>query len=289
MVALSTPPPLKRLPQRFARMPWAALAELVARVGFVAYGVVYLSTGAIAVLAAAGLTPEAEGPTGAMEAWGDWPLGIVLLWLIGLGLYGLAGWRGLQAVFDIEHEGRSLSGLCRRAGQAVSGLAHLGLAISVFGLLDAIEDLRETDDQAQTRAAVARALDLPGGELLVTLAGLVILGVAAGNVFRAIFDHFGRELSCDRDTARLAGCLARVGFAARGLVLVPAGVFMVMAGLHARAWEARSLGGALDALQHQPYGLVALVLLGLGLMAFGVFSVLEGCHRPIRTERAIPA
>jgi hypothetical protein len=48
--------------RRFAVSPWAAGVELLARLGYVARGVVYLSIGLIALLAVAGLAPHA-GPT----------------------------------------------------------------------------------------------------------------------------------------------------------------------------------------------------------------------------------
>ena len=280
---------LERLTRRFARAPWATLAEIAARAGYAARGAVYVSIGAIALLASAGLTPKAEGALGALDALGRWPAGIALLWLTGLGLYGFAGWRALQALFDADRLGRAPKALASRAGQAVSGLVYGGLAISVFGLLDAIEDLHEADDQARTREAVARALDLPAGDWLVIAIGLFILAAGVGSMVRAFVGHFGRTLKCDPDTRQWAGVLARAGYFARGLAFLPAGLFTLRAGWHARAAEARGIGGALEVLKDQPFGEVALALVALGLVAFGVFAFMEAWHRPIRTGEAIPA
>lgn len=286
---LDRSPVLSRLRSHFARWPWATLVELAARAGYVARGAVYVSIGGIALLAAAGLAPRAEGALGALDAWGQWPAGIALLWLMGLGLYGFAGWRALQAIFDVDRKGKSPTALAGRLGQAVSGLVYGGLAVSVFGLLDAIEDLHEADDQAKTRAAVAQALELPGGEMGVMIAGLFILGVGAGSMIRAVFGHFGRKLDCDAETARWAGVTARVGYFGRGLAFLPAGLFTFRAGWHARAAEARGLGGALDTLKDQPFGEIALALLALGLVAFGLYAFLEAWNRPMRTEQTIDA
>jgi hypothetical protein len=255
--------------------------------GYFARGAVYVSVGAVALLAAAGLTPHAKGALGALEAWGEWPLGIAILWLVGLGLYGFAGWRALQAVFDADRQGSDPKALASRAGQAVSGLVYGGLAVSTFGLLDAIEDLHEGDDQAKARAFVARALDLPAGDWLVIGLGLFILACAVGNMARAVFDHFARGLQLADRHAAWTGTLARVGYFARGLALAPAGVFTVQAGLHARASEASGVGGALEALKAQPYGGPALALVALGLVAFGLFGFVEAWHRPIRTGEAL--
>ncbi|MGA0606130.1 DUF1206 domain-containing protein [Phenylobacterium sp. VNQ135] len=279
--------PALRLGRRFERRPVAALIELAARAGYLARGAVHVSIGAIALLAALDVTPRAEGVAGAMDAWREWPAGIVLLWLIGLGLYAFAGWRALQAVFDVDGQGRKPKALLARLGQAVSGAVYAGMAVSVFGLLDAIEDLGETDDQAKTRAFVARMLDLPMGGWLVAGTGLFVAGCGVGSIARALLDHFGRDLQGDRDTRRWAVALARIGYLGRGVALLPAGLFLVVAGLHARASEARGLGGALDALERQPLGTPFLSLTALGLIAFGFFAVAEGWLRPMRPERAL--
>lgn len=285
MAMLFPTTPIARLRRRFAHAPWQAAGETAARLGYAARGSVYLSIGVMALLAALDLTPRAEGAIGALEAWGKWPAGIVLLWLLGLGLYGFAGWRAVQAIFDVDRCGRTAKALLSRLGQAVSGATYLGLAISVFGLLDALEDLHETDDRAATRAAVEQALSMPFGDLLVMAAGLFVLGAGVASVVRAGVDHFGRDLDCEREVRAWAGTLARIGYAARGIALAPAGVLLIMAGVHQRSAEARGLGAALDTLAAQPFGELVLAVTALGLMAFGAFALIEGALRPINLQR----
>jgi hypothetical protein len=285
MAALGTSPPIDRLRRRFAYAPWSALLEAAARAGYVARGAVYLSIGAMALLAALDLWPRAEGAIGAMEAWGRWPMGLVLLWLVGLGLYGFAGWRALQSLFDADRLGRSPKALACRMGQAISGLTYAGLAVAVFGLVDAIEDLHEADDQAATRMAVARALEMPLGDLAVIAVGLFVLGAGIGSFVRAFVDHFGRGLDCEHDTRTWAGVLARFGYAARGVALAPVGLLLVSAGLNARASDARGLEGALNLLGSSPFGEPLLGVTALGLLAFGGFALVEGWLRRIRPPR----
>ncbi len=285
MATLVQAKPLDRLRRRFERTPWQALGEAAARLGYTARGAVYVSIGLIALLAALDLTPRAEGAVGALEAWGEWRVGVLLLWLVGLGLYGFAGWRALQALFDVDRRGRSAKALLSRAGQAISGAIYAGLAISVFGLLDALEDLHETDDRAATREAVTKALEMPFGNLMVMAVGLFVLGAGLGSIYRAVFDHFGRDLDCERPVRAWAGTLARIGYAARGIALIPAGGLLVRAGLHARASEAKGLGGALDTLEVQPFGGPLLALIALGLVAFGLFAVAEAALRPMTLRK----
>ena len=279
----TSPQPIARLRRRYAAAPWATLAELAARAGYMARGAVYIAVGSIALLAAVGVAPEAQGPLGALEAWSRWPAGLVLIWAVGLGLYGFASWRGLQAVFDADRVGERPTALFGRVGQGISGLVYLGLAIGTFGVLDVFDDFNEAEDRDEVRAAVEMVLGLPFGDLMVIAAGLFIAGVGLANMIRAGLGHFGRTLKVDARTARWAGTLARIGYFGRGLAFLPAGLYTAAAGLHARAADARGLGGALEEVKAQSGGGIILSLLALGLVAFGLFALMEAWFRPIRT------
>ncbi len=224
-------------------------------------------------------TPSA--PLGALEAWGEWPLGIGLLWIAGLGLYAFAAWRGLQALFDADGLGTRPAALGERLGKAVSGLVYGALGVSVFGLLDTLEDLHEIDDQAAAQEAVRRALALPWGGPLVIAAGLLVTAVGVGNMVRAVVSHFTGSLVCEDGVAWCAGALARVGYFARGVAMTLAGGVTALAGWNARASEARGVGGALEMLRGLPFGHLILGLIALGLIAFGAFGLMKARLRRI--------
>lgn len=264
-----------------ALAPRAALLELMARVGFLARGVVYVSVGALALLAALDLVPSAADPVQAMAAWGRWPAGLALIWLTAAGLVCFTFWRGLQAVFDADGHGRRARGVAVRIGQAVSGVAHGVLAWSLYGLLDGLEDLNEVDDLGAARQAADQALALPHGDLLLILAGGVILTFGLGSVGQGLFQVFAKRLDCSTRACRLAVALARVGYVGRGLALAPVGFFLASAGLQARAAQARDFAGALQAVEDQPFGSPVLGLAAAGLVAFGLFAFFEAGFRRI--------
>src|SRR5436190_282822 len=278
-LAIRLLPPARRF--RTLVAPLARFIEGGARFGYAARGAVYVSVGVMALLAALRLSPHATGAIGAMRAWGAWPPGIALLWAAGLGLYAFAGWRALQALFDADRLGAKPAALAERVGKAVSGLVYGTLAVSVFGVLDAIEDLHEVDDQAATQAAIGDVLAMPGGEALVMALGALVLAAGVGNAVRAFIGHFTETLDCDPGQARLAGSLARVGYFARGLAMLLAGGLTLMAGWHARASEAYGVGGALEVLKAQRFGHPLLGVIALGLIAFGLFSFFKACLRRI--------
>lgn len=259
----------------------AGVIEGGARWGYAARAMVYLSMGVIALLAAAKLTPQAQGAVSSLKAWGAWTPGVALLWVIGIGLYAFAGWRALQAILDADRLGRGASALVERAGKAVSGIIYGSLAISVFGVIDAIEDLREVDDEAATTDAINAALAYPGGAVVVVVAGAVITAAGLGNAVRACASHFTDSLQCDTRSAAWIGALARLGYFARGGVMAGVGALTVVAGLRSRAADAGGVGGALEWLKSQPFGHAALALAGLGLIAFAVFGFLKAGLRRI--------
>jgi hypothetical protein len=281
--------PIARLRRRFAAAPWVASVEMLARLGYVARGIVYLSVGLIALLAVMRLAPHTRSPLGALEAWGRWPYGVVLLWLTGLGLYGFAGWRALQSIFDADNQGRTAKAWASRAGQALSGLIYGSLAVSVFGLIDTLHDLHHASEVAAERATVEKVLAWPLGGTMVMAAGAFIVACGLGNAIRAGVDNFGGTLKCDPKITAWACRLARLGYFGRGLAMLPVGFFIISAGWREHAAEVKGVGGALWALHHQAWGDVVLAFVAVGLIAFGAFAFVEAWFRPIRPEAAFRA
>ncbi len=261
--------------------PRGALLQSTARIGFLARAVVYLSVGALALLAALDVTPTASGATDAMAAWGHWPAGVALIWLTAVGLAGFSLWRGLQAFFDADAHGRNLHGVGVRIGQAISGVAHALLAWSLLNLLDGVEDLHEDDDRDMAQATAAQILSLPHGDLLLLGVGAIILAFGAGSIVQGLVQPFAKRLGCTPRACRWIVPLARAGYVGRGLSFAPMGFFLAKAGWEARASSAHDFSGALAALEAQPGGHLVLGAAALGLIAFGVFALFEAALRRI--------
>lgn len=277
----------QRVSRWAARLDLARGLEWASRMGYAARGVVYLGLGAIVMLAAADLAPRAHGAKAMLAAWADWPLGLALVGLVAVGLLGFALWRALQAVFDADRHGSSPRAIAVRIGQAVSGVIYGGLGLWALELLDAFEDVGEADEEQAAHGAAAAVLALPFGEVLLLLSGLALVGVGVGNIVQGLGQDFAKRLSCDARMCRWVVPLAKIGYGARGLATLPAGVFLVEAGLDARSRDAHSWGGALQALESQPFGSWVLGLIAVGLIAFGLFGFVEAVFRRIRPAEAL--
>ncbi|WP_148129269.1 DUF1206 domain-containing protein, partial [Dulcicalothrix desertica] len=73
----------------------------------------------------------------------------------------------------------------------------------------------------------------------------------------------------------------RFGIAARGFVFGIIGIFLVLAAIQVDGSEARGLGGTLAVLAQQPFGSWILGVVALGLIAYGIYSVIQARYRRI--------
>jgi uncharacterized protein DUF1206 len=264
--------------------PWIVR---LARLGYAARGVVYCTVGLLAFRAAFGLGGETTGGRGAIralrDALGSQPLGQAVLALVALGLAGFALWRLVQAIADPERKRGGLKGLALRAGSLASAAVYAGLTLVAVRLLRGQGGGSSGDDSA-ARGWTAELMDKPFGRWLVVAAGAILLGYGLRLIYNAVTESFLRHLATgamsptERLWARRAG---KLGLAARGVVFVLSGGFLVKAGLEANPGEARGLGGTLDALLAQPAGPWLLALVAAGLIAFGIYSLVEARYRRI--------
>ncbi|WP_448192143.1 DUF1206 domain-containing protein [Azospirillum sp. sgz301742] len=258
--------------------------EGLARLGYAARGVVYLVIGWFAITAAQGHNRPTD-TKGALAELFDKPYGAVLLGVVALGLAGYALWRVVGAVADVDNRGHAARGLAVRAGHLIAGGIHVALAFYCLKLL-AGRGGRETSETT-AHDWTARLLDMPLGPWLVAALGIGIAGFGVSQMVRAYKADFMPLLSCDADTARVVKPLGQAGFAARGMVFVLVGMFFVLAAWDADAMESGGMIKAFRWLQTQPYGPWLLGAVALGLLAFGVFSVVQAVYRRIDGKRAV--
>ena len=84
--------------------------------------------------------------------------------------------------------------------------------------------------------------------------GLFVFGVAISNIVRGARADFGAYLGCGERTRHWACWTARIGHFSRGMASFPVGFFLCRAALRMQPDAAKSLAGALETLQQQPYG-----------------------------------
>jgi hypothetical protein len=268
--------------QRVERVAWKAhpWIERLARFGYVAYGVVYVLVGVLAVHAAFGGAAEAAGQQGALRSVLVAPLGRVLLCIIALGLLAYTAWRLYEGVMDPEDEGSDLKGIAKRLDYVINGLFHGALAFYAgqLALGSGGGGGGSPDDWTAT------LMSQPFGRWLVVVAGAVIFGAGLYQFYKAYKADFREKLETGEMSLRekrWTTHAGRLGYAARGVVFGVIGVFLIQAALQANPDEARGLGGALETLARQPFGPYLLAAVALGFVAYGVFMFVVARYRRI--------
>ena len=254
--------------------------ERVARFGFAARGVVYILVGLLAAGAAAGMGSRATDPHGALRAVGRQPLGTAFLIVLGCGLAAYAAWRFAQAGLDLERKGSSVGALAVRASFVASGIGHAGLAFTAASLAVGLRQGRSDI----VRTGAARLLAEPNGRWVVAALGLAVIGSGAYQFYKAYSCNFEDDLVLSRMTERArrwARRVGRAGLVARGVTFLVIGWFLVRAALAVDAHEARGLAGALRVLGQQDRGHWLLLVVALGLTAYGVLSLVDARYRRV--------
>jgi Na+/proline symporter len=254
--------------------------ERLARFGYAAKGVVYTIVGALAVQAAFGQGGQTTDTKGALGAIAAQPFGKFLLVLLTIGLIGYVLWRFVQAIKDPEHKGDDPKGLARRAGYAISGLIYAGLALSAIGLIRGSGGGGGNSEQGWT----AKLLSQPFGQWLVGLVGALVIGIGFYQLYEAYKAKFRKEMKLHEMSPTeetWATRIGRFGLAARGVVFVIIGFFLLQAARQSDPNQARGLDGALKALAQQPYGPWLLGIVALGLVAYGIYQGVQARYRRI--------
>jgi len=253
--------------------------ERFMRFGYVVRGVIYLVIGLIALRLAFGIHGAAMSQTGAIVTIGHQPFGLILLVSVCVGLAGYSLWSAICALLDPFHEGHAPGGLATRAGFASSAIGYAGL------LVITVRFIMGSHPHATTSYAwIAKLLAKPYGAWLIGIAGVAtIAGALLGEIVSGIRGKFREDLDLERRSQsehRWAMRMGRIGIVTRGVVFAIIGIYLVAAAFHANPHHQTGTDGALLGLARQPFGLALLAGAGIGLIIFGVFSIM--CARWMR-------
>ena len=251
-----------------APLGWAA------RVGLTARAVVYLVMGWLAIMLATGSIAHVD-QRGVLVTLLSKPFGTLLVVVLLVGFVAYALWRLSEAVFGVIGEPPGPGPRLKSLGR---GLAYLAVAWSAFEIL---RGARATQAGQQAHLA-ATAMAAPAGRIAVGVVGLGV--VVAGLVMveegwsKKFMKYFG-SLPLRLRTAVV--WLGHIGTVSRGLVFAVAGALVVVAAVKAQPADAGGIDVAVRTLLGWPLGHQLVVLLGLGLVLFGVYGLAEAAWRRV--------
>lgn len=254
-------------PRRVARSVGSSRAlTALARIGFAGSAVVHFFIGLLAIRVALHDFQESD-QSGAIAQIAKLPGGMVLLWIAVVGLFALALWLVIQAILGIGYASkkrwvRSLVSLAKAVAYFVLGFTALTFAQG-----------GSANASSSTVQATSGILTLPGGQLLLGLIGLVTFGVGVYLIAKGARRRFVDDIVLPVGRSRRAVLvLGTVGYVAKGIAIAVVGVLFVIAAVIVNPSQASGLDGALKALAALPFGSAILIAVGVGLIAFGVYT-----------------
>ena len=259
--------------KRRARGPWT---ERLGRFGFAAKGVLYGIVALIAVQVALG-SGKLEDKEGALQAVAGQPYGGILLGILAAGLAGYALWRLVEAVLGPKGESGAKA-LGKRLVSLGKGVLYAGLCFVAFSILLGA-GAGGSGDEDETAATL---LELPAGVWLVAAAGAGLIVAALYNGYRGVTRKFCDDLrGMSATEERWVEGIGILGHLARLVVFGLMGVFLVKAALEYDPQEAVGLDGALATVAQQPFGPALLGLAAAGLLAYGLFCLVQARYREL--------
>jgi hypothetical protein len=251
-----------------------------ARLGFVARGITYIVIGVIAVMVALGVARHEPDTAGAIEAIATKPFGYLLLWILVIGFLGLAVWRFVQA---------AVRRLNLTEGHRVRALVYgIGYAIAFLStLMFVLHGTKPAAGDSSARDYTAHVLSLDGGRVIVAVAGIVLVALGIVMAVRGFGAEFTRHLRMgwmSRGTQDAVVRLGQAGYVARAMVGI--GIAALDAAITYDAAKAKGIDGVLRSFAQSPFGPWLLILVALGLIAFGILSFAEAKWR--RTVGGVP-
>lgn len=248
--------------------------DRLAGFGLISFGVVHVVLGWLSVQLALGDREGTPSTTGAVQELADKPFGKFLVWAVAVGLVVLAAWQALEAaVGNRDKEGAKRLGRCAvNAGRAV---VYAAIAV---GAISVATGSSGGGGSKQTDAWTARLMSAPGGQVLVGLVALGIIGVGIGLIVVAVRGKHLESLQSRAtrgSTGTVVTWLGGVGHIAKGLALgVIGGLFLYAAVTH-EADKSGGLDQALRTMLDQPFGPFLLGGVGVGFAAYGVFCLVK--------------
>ena len=122
-------------------------------------------------------------------------------------------------------------------------------------------------------------MDLPGGQLIVGVVGLAIIGYGGSLVYRGWTEKFREHLDAQGQAGKDGSAyvtLGKVGYIAKGIAIAIVGGLFCYAAITHDPKKSGGLDQALQTVLEQPFGQVLLTAIALGIAAYGAVLLRAG-------------
>jgi hypothetical protein len=253
--------------------------EKLARFGLLAQGVSYGLVAVLAIELALGEGGKTTDREGALRTIAHGPAGrlIVIALAVGFGCYTL--WRLTEAVLGRKLESRRKESAWKRIGALGKAAIYGSLCAAAVSIL-----IGAGGSGDKEKEATAGILGWPAGKWIVMGIAAAIAIAALWNFYRGVTVRFLKQLKTGDMSPRVRAWTTRIGVAghlARAVVFGLIAWFFFKAAADFDANKARGLDGALRKLANESYGSWLLSIVAAGLLAYGVFCLIQARYREL--------
>ena len=262
------------------------------RVGWLAKGVVYVLAGGLSLRLAqraSGWSTSKSGtaeasPTGAIKEVARTSGGPLLLVALAIGMFLYAAWRLISAFMPGTTDAE---GFATRLGYGISAIIYTTLGLTAVAL--ARTPAAGANGNKTVTDLTARVMKNGAGRWLIGVIGVVAIGAGIYHFVKGLkgddttdVDMSGMSAERARWTRRL-GSIGEVG---RGIAIALIGFFLLRAAMTYDPAQATGLDGALRRLALNSWGLFLVVIVGLGLAAYGLFCLLTFTRQRLQAPQS---
>lgn len=240
--------------------------RVLARLGFAVNGLVHLLIGALAIGIATGGGQTDADQSGAFKQLAATPGGVFLLWTVVIGMFALGLWLLISA-FLMQPED-SKRKWARRGAEAAKGVTYFALGSTALRFA-----LGGSSSSSESTSSVsADLMSNPVGIVVLVVAGLAVIGVGGYFVFKGATKKFTEDISIPTGKLRKTVLgLGVAGYIAKGVAIGIAGILVVVAAFTHDPEKSSGLDAALTSLVGLPFGVVVLLVIAVGLIAYGAY------------------
>lgn len=253
--------------------------EFAARFGWAARGALYLLLGGLAVMAAVGEGGGLHDGKGVMQWVLSLPMGQVLVGFAGLGFAGYSLYRFVVAIVGPDSDSDStLKEIASRVHYFITACIYGSLAVAAVQLLMG----EQSSASGGKRFWIAQALEQSWGPALIGAIGVGVMAFGLWQFKHAVTDNHEdnvRAGEMSRREKQMFVWAGRIGYSARGVVMLIIGYFTLQAALQASPDQSKGVDGALQQIAQE--GWLPLAAIALGLVAYGVLQLFYARYRKV--------
>lgn len=238
--------------------------EWLARAGFIMNGVLHLLIGWIAIRIATGSGAGEASNSGALAEIASAPGGQVMLWAGAVAFIALGLWQVTEAILGSEELSDRVKAGAKAAVYVTLGVTTARFAAGGGG-----------SDSETASSATAGLLGSGAGKVALMVVGLALIGIGVFHVYTGVTKKFLEDLerTGGGNVGRALVFSGQLGYISKGAALGILGGLVIAAVVTADPEKAGGLDAALRTVGEQPFGQVLLVLTGVGIGLYGIYSI----------------